>query len=459
MVKVGFGFRWALTPLSLLQSPTHITLHRCILSQARMHVARKVSMKLFRLFQCLAVTLFLCSGTMLRAQIDSDAQQLLEETADFLFKAEGVYVSMDVDVRSLEEGAKTPRTFSQIQIAARRPNLYARHVRSEGVLRDALVSDGRTVSRYCAPFAAWDQKPAPVSMELLLVNDEFAKTAIVPRLLTSHGYKDMTEGITAAHMAPDRDVKGTNCKVVAFEEADGTGEFVIQAGEEPLLREYRFENKTVRVLLTYNRWDIRSDLAEELFKFSPDPNARQVPSVDALVARGGKTSDDLPAYKLVGELAPDIALPMLSGESFRLSKVEHKQAIMLVFWSSTEKRSNAMLPSMTELTDGLMSSGVALYTINLKESEETIREYMTKQRHQFLVAMDSAGDTVAPYKIGPLPQIVIIDKNNVVRFVHIGLTPKVIIQKELESFIKIVPEDTPKPEKKSSSKKKKSAKG
>ncbi|HMX63915.1 MAG TPA: redoxin domain-containing protein, partial [Candidatus Sumerlaeota bacterium] len=189
------------------------------------------------------------------------------------------------------------------------------------------------------------------------------------------------------------------------------------------------------------------------------PNARQVPSVDALVARGGKTSDDLPAYKLVGELAPDIALPMLSGESFRLSKVEHKQAIMLVFWSSTEKRSNAMLPSMTELTDGLMSSGVALYTINLKESEETIREYMTKQRHQFLVAMDSAGDTVAPYKIGPLPQIVIIDKNNVVRFVHIGLTPKVIIQKELESFIKIVPEDTPKPEKKSSSKKKKSAKG
>ncbi|HMX63227.1 MAG TPA: DUF2092 domain-containing protein, partial [Candidatus Sumerlaeota bacterium] len=145
-------------------------------------------MKLFRLFQCLAVTLFLCSGTMLRAQIDSDAQQLLEETADFLFKAEGVYVSMDVDVRSLEEGAKTPRTFSQIQIAARRPNLYARHVRSEGVLRDALVSDGRTVSRYCAPFAAWDQKPAPVSMELLLVNDEFAKTAIVPRLLTSHGY-------------------------------------------------------------------------------------------------------------------------------------------------------------------------------------------------------------------------------------------------------------------------------
>ncbi|MCC7392330.1 redoxin domain-containing protein [Candidatus Sumerlaeota bacterium] len=399
----------------------------------------------------MAIFLVFLGTQVARAQIEPDAQQLLQETADFLFKAEGVYVAMDVDVRALEENAKTPRTYSQVQIAARRPNLYARQLRSEGVLRDALISDGRSMYRYSESYAAWDERPAPVSMELVLANDDFANTTIIPRLLTSRGYEALTQNITAARISGERDVKGANCRIISFEQADGTGEFAIQSGEEPLLREYRFENKVVRVLLGCNRWDVRPDIAEELFRFTPIAESRKVDSVADLMKRGG-TTDDLPAYKLKGELAPDIILPTLSGDKFRLSKLEHKQAIVLMFWASTERRCNLMLPSMTELTDSLQDSGVAFYTINLKENEDTVREYISKQRRQFLVALDESGETMAPYKIGPLPQMVIIDKNNVIRYVHIGLTPKVLVEQELKEFVKITPTKTPKASKKKSRK-------
>ena len=89
---------------------------------------------------------------------------------------------------------------------------------------------------------------------------------------------------------------------------------------------------------------------------------------------------------------------------------------------------------LVEVTDSLADKGVVFYAINLRENEGVVRDFMKKQKKQFLVLMDN-GDVAAAYKVEPIPQTVIIGADGTVQAVHFGFTNRQLIRRELDMLL------------------------
>jgi len=141
----------------------------------------------------------------------------------------------------------------------------------------------------------------------------------------------------------------------------------------------------------------------------------------------------------VGSLAPDFTLSTLDGSSVTLSAYRGKP-ILLNLWATWCGPCRAEMPYLQEVFEEKSGEDLVLLTVNLREDETTVRQFMQTEGYTFMVALDRDGAVGNSYSIRGIPTTFFIDSAGVIRSIHIGSFSNTSqILAELEQMTEVVP--------------------
>lgn len=125
-------------------------------------------------------------------------------------------------------------------------------------------------------------------------------------------------------------------------------------------------------------------------------------------------------HLLQGQPAPAFSLASLSGGEVSLADHLGKDVILLDFWAAWCPPCRKTLPDIAELADEYMPKGVAVYTVNLADPPERVKNLLDSLNIGPPVLMDPEGKAASLYLVRVIPQIMLIGRNGIVRHVNIG---------------------------------------
>ena len=116
----------------------------------------------------------------------------------------------------------------------------------------------------------------------------------------------------------------------------------------------------------------------------------------------------------IGALAPEIALPMLSGETRTLTDLRG-QVVILNFWATWCGPCRAEMPALAEIQTQYASRGVIVIGVNQREDAASVRRYLDSIGVDFQIALDPMGESNRQYRVLGLPSTYLIDRQGVIR--------------------------------------------
>ena len=125
-----------------------------------------------------------------------------------------------------------------------------------------------------------------------------------------------------------------------------------------------------------------------------------------------------------GELgaAPDFSLTALDGTTVTLSSLRGR-VVLLDFWASWCPPCRAGLPHIEAIHRDYAARGLAVYGIN-NEDPALARAFVQANRFTFPTLSDPDSAVMGAYGVEGLPTTVLIDREGVVRYRFVGLTPE-----------------------------------
>ncbi len=218
---------------------------------------------------------------------------------------------------------------------------------------------------------------------------------------------------------------GAACHHVMSDAGEGTAlDLWIQSDGAPLLRglalsmvtmESEDEESTKEVVLdcTVLEWDTAPQFGEELWQFDAPEDAEQVESF----LQGGGEGDQ----PLLNEPAPDFELKSLDGKTIQLSEVLGEcEVVILDFWATWCGPCRAALPAYCALMEEYAGKPVAFYAVSQGDSADDIKACLQELKINPTVLLDSDMAVGSSYGASGIPHTVVIDKDGVIRSVHIG---------------------------------------
>ncbi len=153
---------------------------------------------------------------------------------------------------------------------------------------------------------------------------------------------------------------------------------------------------------------------------------------------GGKRAETPPVVALspstlIGSPAPDFALPLLNGQTFRLSDQRGKW-VVINFWATWCPPCRAEMPVLAALHDSPSEAARALgdvvvIAVNRDESAAAVQAFLDELSLSLPAALDAGGRVSNRYGIISLPSTYFVDPEGVVRHRHIGeLTTELLDQ-------------------------------
>ncbi len=142
----------------------------------------------------------------------------------------------------------------------------------------------------------------------------------------------------------------------------------------------------------------------------------------------------LPApEEIIGLPAPDYALPLLDGETIRLAALRG-QAVFLNFWATWCVPCQNEMPLLQRLHDehGDSVRVIAITDPHLGQSEQQVREFLTRYGFTFPVALVEDETVYRYFDVAQIPVTYILDGDGVIRFRHIGELTAAEINRYLE---------------------------
>ncbi len=166
--------------------------------------------------------------------------------------------------------------------------------------------------------------------------------------------------------------------------------------------------------------------------FTGDPRASQrLAAYDTWVTKMAREPDwDIPqadggnseAAAMIGKPAPDFQLSLLDGTKFKLS--DHKDKIVVLdFWATWCGPCIMALPDYIAATSKFDESQVIFVAVNLQESPDQIRMFLSEKQLTLRVALDRSSSVAPTFKVSGIPHTVIIGQGNIVEDVHVGYQP------------------------------------
>jgi peroxiredoxin len=120
---------------------------------------------------------------------------------------------------------------------------------------------------------------------------------------------------------------------------------------------------------------------------------------------------------LVGQKAPDFALPAAVGSNVRLSEYRG-QAVVISFWSSRCSVCARQLMLLDRLYSTYRSSGLVVLAVSVDDDPLHAEDYARAHVAGFPLLLDSAKTVSRAYAIDRLPSTVLIDRSGTIRYWH-----------------------------------------
>jgi len=393
---------------------------------------------------------------------DPKAESVLKDFAKYYSEAKTFQAKL-TSVLNMEAKGMKNQMESVYDLAVQRPDKLSFRLTS-GMMGGVIVSDGTTKNVFIPMVKKYTAEKAPANLNDVF--DPFVRAMITQSLpfgfeplLTTDIRADLQEGTKQVTYGGSVELNGAKAHLVKFQTTVFDVNLWIAEGERPLLLKTeavmdiaalpaeqikQFEIKDMRRTTVYSDWKINEPIAAEVFQFQPPADTEKVESF----MPGGAGSGAGKASPLIGQVAPDFTLPNLAGEEVKLSSLKGK-VVLLDFWATWCPPCVRSLPVLAEVTKPLESQGVVFYAVNAREDAAKIQEFLKSKELNIPVLRDADGAIMKLYGVQSIPQSVLIDKEGVIRAVHVGFSPnlKTTLSSELETLLKggqlAAPEKTP----------------
>lgn len=128
----------------------------------------------------------------------------------------------------------------------------------------------------------------------------------------------------------------------------------------------------------------------------------------------------------------------LSGESINLSDYKGKVTLLDV-WASWCKPCKEEFPFLIELFEKYSDKDFTILAVNIDEEKENANKFLNSMNKEvpFKILFDPEAKIPTLYKIEAIPTTYILDKNGIVRYIHIGFmsSDKEKYKSEIETLL------------------------
>ncbi len=152
-----------------------------------------------------------------------------------------------------------------------------------------------------------------------------------------------------------------------------------------------------------------------------------------IVAGCSVDAADRPEKELIGKPAPDFKLELLAGGEVELSKLKGKNIVLLDFWATWCGPCRRVMPTLVEVSKDYKDKGVRYLAVNLREDSKKISSYLKSAGLDIEVPLDKDGSIAKKYNVRGIPTMAIVDKQGIVREVHVGASAN--LKEELEKAL------------------------
>jgi peroxiredoxin len=118
--------------------------------------------------------------------------------------------------------------------------------------------------------------------------------------------------------------------------------------------------------------------------------------------------------------APDFTLDDLAGKPVALGSYRGKKVVLLDFWATWCGPCKVALPGLQDLSDRYGERGLVVLTVDQREKPEQVRSFIERKQYSFGVVLDADGEVSDHYGVRGIPTSVLIDKQGIVRSIHVG---------------------------------------
>lgn len=143
-------------------------------------------------------------------------------------------------------------------------------------------------------------------------------------------------------------------------------------------------------------------------------------------------------HKLVGSPAPDFDLATQSGDAKKVSLADTRGKVAIIdFWATWCDPCKDSFPHYQALFEK-HAGELVMIGISTDEDASGIAGFAQKTGAKFPLAWDEGGAIARAYDPATMPTSYILDKNGIVRFVHVGFHggDEKQIEQEVESLLK-----------------------
>lgn len=156
---------------------------------------------------------------------------------------------------------------------------------------------------------------------------------------------------------------------------------------------------------------------------SPDDIIEESPGEEAGDTEEGKEEIDEELKEFKEEFEVEITdheLSNLEGEFVNLP-LDLEEQILVKFWQTQCPVCLEELPKVQSLKDKYADDpNKGIYTVNIMEDEDDIREFMEAEGYDFPVLFDTAGEVAQDYNVVGVPMTFVIDQEMEVQWFGIG---------------------------------------
>lgn len=402
--------------------------------------------------------------TSVAPQIDAKADGIARVIGGYFGQLRMAQVDIEstMTVQAKEMKQELP---SKYRFSVQRPGQFSLRLR-EGAMGMDIISDGKQMVTYVPMLKKYviTNSPARISSAGSIGGPGFGPApgnnmAFIGALFETNAYEKMLEGVVTGSYLGREQLNDKATDHLKFTQPDFSWDLWVEAGERPLIQriavdmspmmkrlgndgkevpeamQEMFKDMKVLMLMNFANWKINESIAPETFQFVPPAGSEKVASLMDLEESDEDTKEE--PSPLLDKAAPLVQLKTLKGESFDLTSEIGKHVVILDFWATWCGPCVKALPVLLDIAKSYKDKGVSFYAVDQQEENSVIQAFMKKQKFEMTVLVDKEGEAGQAYDVEGIPQTVIIDKQGVVRVVHIGYNPnmKKIIAAQLDAIL------------------------
>ena len=378
--------------------------------------------------------------------IDPQGMALLDRARNVIVAATTIDVRITHVTLMSSPGLKMEME-TTIDLAAQRPNKFD-IVATSGKLQGRVVSNGEQL--FALSQDRYTQKPAPSRIHD--VTREFDDDVVfVPRevliafsMFFADRFPDDFARLAGLSIVGDEELDGlpvTRLRLTlepqvnpqAEENAPKAEPFVlnhnlskmvldvwIDRSERPLVRKLYadvtpflqgqsnlVEGSSAQLTMNFDAWKLDEPIAPERFTFTAPEGSREVVSH---ISPGTQ-------WPLVGNPPEAMDLPVLDGGRF--NPADHKgQVIVMVYWRRDQAAELYWLTDVLKAAQEFADQGVRLYTINVGDSEESIRAFLAERGWKAPVALGRYETVPKGIAVSSVPYVLVAGQDGIVQGMH-----------------------------------------